>query len=591
MIFKYDDFLLENILNESILYATPDLEKILKKIDSDISNDLLNTIGNDIKPDITLLDLDKDDYLTFASMKNFTKNLKDEYGDGFEYIGTNYNKHLVELLVKAQANVLNKSRSQIKIGRLVNQIFPNKYKSKDIEEFVNKFKSVMESSSQFELIEGDDIEEWYDKNNYLEVKGTLGSSCMGSKKGIFDLYTKNKNCRLLILKDDDKIVGRALVWKLSWLSTKDFDNIADNRDVYFMDRQYTISDSDIIKFKEYAKSQNWAYKESNSHSNVGSVVVNGTIYSDSNMNVESSLIDLKKFPYLDTFRTYDPKTGTLYNVDSDDVHGSDEYKGMYDLADTNGGYSLIESGIWSEWYGRTISSENGDVIWSNWADSYLYDHDAVRLNNEWYPTDCDDLCWSDIDDEYHLVDNCYWSDTQETWVVDTNSVVIITNINIDGDYIDVDRVSDNFRNKVDINYLYSTTLEKMKEFDVETSYEYLNIDNLYLADIPDINFKYIHEEFLIEVFKVKHNEVYEDLELYLTEDIAKEFGIKLDKDTIYKDDIFHFIDNIISLSKNTNLFRGEPIIKIEDIVERDYPFASQSNNVIKIYDKFYEKEE
>jgi hypothetical protein len=32
-----------------------------------------------------------------------------------------------------------------------------------------------------------------------------------------------------------------------------------------MDRQYTSKDSDVIKFKNYAKDKGWAYKANNNH--------------------------------------------------------------------------------------------------------------------------------------------------------------------------------------------------------------------------------------------------------------------------------------------------------------------------------------
>jgi DICT domain-containing protein len=64
MISKYNSFLsellLERAINESILYYSPDLRKIIKKIDSDISLDLIKSETTDIKADITFVDLDQE---------------------------------------------------------------------------------------------------------------------------------------------------------------------------------------------------------------------------------------------------------------------------------------------------------------------------------------------------------------------------------------------------------------------------------------------------------------------------------------------------------------------------------------------------
>ena len=73
MILKYNsfsvDFLLENIINESIIYYSPELRKVLNRIkDIEISKDLIGVESTDIKPDITFVHLDKEGYLSFSTM-------------------------------------------------------------------------------------------------------------------------------------------------------------------------------------------------------------------------------------------------------------------------------------------------------------------------------------------------------------------------------------------------------------------------------------------------------------------------------------------------------------------------------------------
>ena len=69
----------------------------------------------------------------------------------------------------------------------------------------------------------------------------------------FDIYSENsKVCNLLIyFNENKKLLGRALIWKLK-------KSPCDAK--YFMDRIYSSSDSDVLKFKQYADEQGWMYK-------------------------------------------------------------------------------------------------------------------------------------------------------------------------------------------------------------------------------------------------------------------------------------------------------------------------------------------
>ena len=156
-----------------------------------------------------------------------------------------------------------KHRQTIRVGRGIKALTKRlgyDFTDAQIEEFVNKWKAKFDVMSDkfrnFELVKGEEIKHWYDIASYENgYSGQLGKSCMATKsKDTFDLYSKNPEvCSLLILKSDknlDKIIGRALVWNLNSGET-------------FMDRVYTFSDSDIYLYREYAKSKNWHYKDSN----------------------------------------------------------------------------------------------------------------------------------------------------------------------------------------------------------------------------------------------------------------------------------------------------------------------------------------
>jgi len=237
--------------------------------------------------------------------------------------------------------VWTKNRQQIRIGRGIRALLnaKNKSMSKDvvkftdseIEDFVNKYKSCYDKMndifSSFELVSGDSIAHWYNKDNYLDGgSGQLGNSCMASvPKGFFKIYTQNPEvCSLLILKDevdDTKIKGRALVWKLK-----------KPEDVTFMDRIYTNQDSDMQLFKDYSKLKKWEYKKHNDSSPEGETIDSNGV--SKSYPVLSVFINMKnnytKFPYVDTLKHLDRSSGEL---------STDEYaSGVICLEDTQGGW-------------------------------------------------------------------------------------------------------------------------------------------------------------------------------------------------------------------------------------------------------------
>ena len=228
-------------------------------------------------------------------------------------------------IVCTEPDLFSHSKNKIKIGRLVNNILNElgiEVTQKEIEDFVNLYKSsydlMKNRDSQFKVVEGDEIATWYHMNKYeCERSGTLANSCMAFKEAdYFDLYTKNKNCKLLILFSDlgilkdgryesNKISGRALVWN-GRLSGSD----GTIKEITLMDRVYTNNDSDTQLFVEYAKKMGWYYKSEQSRY-IDTPITNGEEthhFYDNDENVFTSefLIPLEnyildKYPYVDTF--------------------------------------------------------------------------------------------------------------------------------------------------------------------------------------------------------------------------------------------------------------------------------------------------
>jgi hypothetical protein len=229
-----------------------------------------------------------------------------------------------------------KNRQPGRIGASVQALLRSAdvtYSNAEIEQFVNKYKSEFDKFNDafrnFELVSGKEIHHWYQASNYLHgtSKGQLSNSCMGrAPERWLEIYTMNPDvCQLLILKDDDqqdKIKGRALVWKLT-----------QPVGITYVDRIYTHDDSDLELFKQYIKEQGWYLKNryTSSTSDTTMIAPDGSESRPRELIVKVDAREYSGYPYLDTFKFYTPSSGKL-STDSGD----------YQLEDTGGGYSNQE---------------------------------------------------------------------------------------------------------------------------------------------------------------------------------------------------------------------------------------------------------
>ena len=510
-----EDLLLEKAINESFLYYSPDVRKSLTRIKTnDIASNLLDSETTDIKPDMTFIDLGKEGYFSFITMKNAKKMINIKYPNidwsiniDTKPIPAEYANDLHEFDMDESGDnasgVFTKSRNEVGLGRFVNKLFPGKYNSKEVEEFVNSFKASLEKSAEnFELVEGVDIDFWYDYKNYKSENGTLGSSCMAKKRNIFGIYTENMDvCRMLILKEDDKILGRALIWKLESISSTDsrvnkneYNNIE-----YFMDRQYTNEESDVQKFRNYAKEQGWCYKSYNNHHSYSTVTINNE-EKNVNMTIQVKDKDYNRYPYMDTFRRYDVNEGILYNDEEQDR----DYQGQYILEDTGGGYSEIESGVYSDWYDRTISED--DAVWSDPLGDNLISDRAVEVRRGhsrrrgWYPDDYDEIFYDEDHDEYFHSDDSVYSEIEGRMLYDETAVRVVVEIFSDGDVPipDDQWMFEGDRNVTEINtssLWYDKISNKFNEWQ---DYEFINKKLL----LNDYLGNYIPKQFAVKVYKI-----------------------------------------------------------------------------------------
>lgn len=221
-------------------------------------------------------------------------------------------------------------RQTLSIGKLVNYLFDN-FSDLAVEKFSNAFKAEISAIyiyDNFKIVTGEKIRYWYSEKNYAPGSGNLNGSCMRydndrqSCQHFFDIYVENpEKCGLLILTDgNDKLIGRALVWK----------NLRKPTEKTFMDRIYTIKQSDEELFKKYAIQNGWIYKHAQA-ANDNSYMENGQRIQKS-IAVQLNPKQYKKYPFMDTMIYYNPGTGRLGSDAGNPVEGKRRYR----LQATNG---------------------------------------------------------------------------------------------------------------------------------------------------------------------------------------------------------------------------------------------------------------
>jgi hypothetical protein len=327
MLTKYNDFILENqiinLLLEGTLDASLEFLDRLKMISSksDIAYILYNKFLNGAEVDKDL----SQNYIDVTETDDMISFLSDNKADKLPYEESEY---------------LVKGRGEIKIGRFAKSLLNDKelikdlqiskiFTDKEYEDFVNLYKSSnVKSENKFKLVEGKDIQKYYYQASYAYQKGQLGNSCMKKEycQDYFGIYIENpKTCELLVyLNSKGEVLGRALVWKVSKAP-------CDAK--YFMDRIYTSSDSDIIKFKNYANEKGWMtkYKQNFDNSEGYFFEYKGDLFlGEVKVKIRASSFD--EYPFVDTLPYLN--NGYISNISS---------SGAEEMRDTEGGIDICQN--------------------------------------------------------------------------------------------------------------------------------------------------------------------------------------------------------------------------------------------------------
>ena len=370
-------------------------------------------------------------------MKVIREKIESLINDEARMLSFRYNAFEISFLPKGRQPIYTENhtwdrenRQTAKPARLIQKILLREYKCKEFEDFSNWIKNEMVAAGEFVLVEGEDITKYYNEENYLECKGTLGNSCMRHDECemYFEIY--EDHAKMLICRKEGKILGRALVWELP--------------EGTFMDRIYTCYDYLESQFLDYAEKQGWYHRVNNSLLSDGEFQAWYGPKSEYKLKERLPLtIQLNKkyeyMPYVDSFRYYNESNNTI-NTDPDD--------GNCYLSNTNGEYdtddpvyftcgrcgheerSYSEDDVpdnfyWSEWdecwycdncstycdgindyvsvdtpVGHAYNQRGSYCLYPK---SYIIDgDDFVEVNDEWYHKDCNLITFDEETDSYIL---------------------------------------------------------------------------------------------------------------------------------------------------------------------------------------------
>lgn len=388
-------FILESnfteLIKEANIQYKDDFMEILHQMKSPISDKLLQLSGEDRKITTNYLGIgDKDGEITFYSTNKKLDNRWEIVDGGYTFSGfidlfkfrgldknyypslEQFTKGRVDYIFEpgVHPNTLNRTIAHFisdsgencfidirglrqipdgepektSIGRIVRRILVSdgkKVSDKELEEFVNEFKSKVSMKKNrhllFELVDGEKITYYYSYKRYDYFKeNTLHNSCMRYEncQEFLKIYSANPEvCKLLILKspsNQELIIGRALVWKL------------DDGDT-FMDRVYYTYDSDIELFKEYAIKKGWCYKTDQNSSENTKIEFRKGESKKGQLKVTLKYFGFKYYPYLDTLKYFNDYKGTLSNErqSDNDYYLEDTEGGRGDDCDTCGGGSQV----------------------------------------------------------------------------------------------------------------------------------------------------------------------------------------------------------------------------------------------------------
>jgi hypothetical protein len=195
-------------------------------------------------------------------------------------------------------------RFQAKPGGFISKVFKD-IPAREVELFSTLFRNVSNRIKvNLQVVKGERIRDFYYYESYASDNGSLGASCMryDSCQKYMNVYVENDSVVSMLVMQNDRgsLIGRALLW--------DCDGYK------IMDRIYTTNDEAYaFYFKEWATKNNYLFKSSQNWFDTMKFEKIGDKKQELRIDIKLPFSDYRYYPYMDTFKFYDPETGTLSN--------------------------------------------------------------------------------------------------------------------------------------------------------------------------------------------------------------------------------------------------------------------------------------
>ncbi len=391
--------------------ASSDFAKKIDEIDSAIATKFSQYISARYPSKYTLITISNEGNIQYSDSYRVDEFKQKQHGKDFS---TNrWLDYGVSLGVPNPSDeVFSYRRVEIGVGKFINKMFPGDFTTSEVENFVNQWRALNEVQPNFELWSGYEIKNGYNstKYHYTDTNmNTLMNSCMNDQFDFIEMYQYCPDLRLLVLlNDENHILGRALIWK-------------DYQGRYIMDRVYYVYDSDYHKFVRYAKQSGWLYKKRNISG--GSSFFRG----DKEMNIDTkvripNVFDAEyegdKFPYMDTF----------FYAQGDWAYNNPPEGRYLKLNDTEGGFEIISNQY--DIHGQEIIDERYYVT-SKEQEGHIWKDDAIHIQydggqgfeqykyDDWLEQSyVDDKRngFINIDGKWYKEKHCVWSEKEQNWI-------------------------------------------------------------------------------------------------------------------------------------------------------------------------------
>lgn len=283
-------------------------------------------------------------------------------------------------------------RYQAKPGAFIGKIFKN-VPSKEVEIFSTLFRTMsLKPIFSFSVVQGEDIKKYYSWDSYAKDKGTLGASCMkhDNCQRLLDIYSDTEDITMLVMLDDNKkLMGRALLW-----------NSSSNK---IMDRIYTIDDESLrFHFKKWATANNYWYKSEQNWYNTLEFEQLGKEKVE--LEIEVKMSKFRKYPYMDTFKFVDIETNSVFNYITKE---SENIRTLVacDGSKYDGDYLRFDSI-------DRIFRYRGETVYISYLNIYTHENNTR---------------WSRLNDKYILVTDSKYSSKLDDYIfIDDSKNVVLT---------------------------------------------------------------------------------------------------------------------------------------------------------------------